>query len=201
MKTIVVATNNFNKFKQISIALAALKDKYIFKSLREIRYKKPIAETGTTFEENSLIKARQVAKDTNCITIADDSGIEIDAMDKEPGVYAARFAQKFNGAQSCLTYILEKLQNAPESARTARFHAVISLVFPSGEHTTFDGVLEGKIGHEIIKAGHGLTYDPIFIPNGYDKPLSVLTSEERVAINHRGIALRKLLKYIEDNPL
>ena len=153
-------------------------------------------ETGTTFEENSLIKARAVkevlaakgAGDT--LVLADDSGLEIDALDKAPGVLSARFMghDSYDVKNAAL---LEKLEGVPEEKRTARFVCAISCILPDGTEFVKRGTMEGKIGHEIA-GENGFGYDPIFIPDGYTVSSAVISPDEKNLISHRGKALRAM---------
>jgi XTP/dITP diphosphohydrolase len=169
---IVIATNNEKKLIQIKEALSSL----IFKkdinicSLKDKNYDKEIVENGNTFEENSLIKARQVCKDTGCIAIADDSGICIEAMDNKPGIYSARFEQQFQNREACLNHILNTIASNPN--RRCKYVAVIACVFPDGQEIICRGELKGTIADKIVALDQMMTYDPIFIPAGYQTCLS-----------------------------
>ncbi|MDR2461648.1 MAG: RdgB/HAM1 family non-canonical purine NTP pyrophosphatase [Mycoplasmataceae bacterium] len=198
---IVIATGNQNKFAQLVTLLKPLTKKYDFKNLKEINYKKEIIEDGKTFKDNCLIKAKQLVKDTKCIAIADDSGICIDALNGEPGVYSARYAGENAPDEKIVAKVMKKLQGVPLAKRNAKFVAVVGCVLPNGKSFTASGEIKGKIPLEPVynkNGDNGLTYDPIFIPNGYKKTMSLLSHEERIKINHRGIAVVNLLKKIKN---
>lgn len=149
-------------------------------------------ESGTTFEENSAIKARAVYKAAKCAVIADDSGLEIDALGGEPGVYSARYGgTRDDKAHNAL--VLKKLEGVPDEKRTARFVAAITYIDENGKESQFIGKFDGRIGYEE-RGENGFGYDPIFMVG--DISSAEMTPEEKNAVSHRGKALRLLAEYI-----
>ncbi|MEX2426048.1 MAG: RdgB/HAM1 family non-canonical purine NTP pyrophosphatase [Thermomicrobiaceae bacterium] len=149
-------------------------------------------ETGETFEENALLKAREAARQSGYICVADDSGLEIDALDGGPGVRSARFASDHglpmtDDANNHL--VLDRLRDVPDNQRSARFVSAVAVVSPSGEETVVRGNVEGRIG-QIPKGTSGFGYDPLFIPEGHETTMAELTDEEKNEISHRGKAFR-----------
>ena len=195
MKTLVFASNNAHKLEEIR---AILGDKYEVKSLKDIGCEVDIPETGSTFRENALQKATYVKEHFGFDCFADDSGLQVEALGGEPGVYSARYAVK-NGVQvegnkdeANMNVLLEKLAN--EENRKACFRTSIALIF-EGETHFFDGTVEGRIIRE--KRGNGgFGYDPIFIPDGYDKTFAELGNEVKNGISHRARAVAKLADFL-----
>ena len=162
-----------------------------FLTLDDIGFKNEIIEDGKTFKENSLIKAKAVSKFTDLPVLSDDSGIIIDELGENfPGIYSHRYADE-NGGQEALNNRL--IKEIPGSK--ARFICVITFI-NSGKISQFEGVFEGKISNTIQKL-NGFGYDPIFIPEGYDKSASMLSEQEKNAISHRGKAFRKFIEYLK----
>jgi XTP/dITP diphosphohydrolase len=147
-------------------------------------------ETGDTFHENALIKARVIASFTQMITLADDSGLEVDALEGAPGVYTARFAGPDAGDSENRNKLLQVLSAIPNQERTARFRCVMAIITPDGREWTIDGVCEGRIGWED-KGANGFGYDPIFVPIGYTQTFAELGVEIKNQISHRAEALNK----------
>jgi XTP/dITP diphosphohydrolase len=193
MINIVIATTNIPKFKQMKFALQKLGKQYRFLSLQDINYQKRIIENGTTFKENSLIKAKQVCKDTGYITIADDSGLCVNALGGKPGVLTSRYAGKHATRRQQLTKLLNEIKNVKDPLRKAKFICVITCVFTNGEVLQTSGELLGKLSINIININNGLTHDPIFIPNGYKVTMSKLSMTQKMKINHRGKAIQRLI--------
>jgi XTP/dITP diphosphohydrolase len=191
---IVIATNNQRKFEQMIQVLKPLCKEYKILSLQDIDYQKPIIENKRTFSGNSLLKAKQVCKDTGYITIAEDSGLCVSALNGKPGVFTNRYAGKNATRLQQLEKILRAIKNTKSSDRNAYFVSVVSCVWPNGKVIQTEGKLNGKISEKIINIDNGLTHDPIFIPNGYKVTMSKLSMQTKLKINHRGQALRKLLK-------
>ena len=196
MKTLVFASNNAHKLEEIR---AILGGKYDVKSLKDIGCNVDIPETGTTFRENALQKARYVKDHFGLDCFADDSGLQVEALGGEPGVYSARYAVK-NGRQvtagnkddANMDVLLEKL--AGEENRKACFHTCIALIY-EGETHFFDGVVEGHIITEKRGDG-GFGYDPLFIPDGYDKTFAELGNEVKNGISHRARAVAQLAEFL-----
>ncbi|MDY6256962.1 MAG: non-canonical purine NTP diphosphatase [Bacteroidaceae bacterium] len=196
MKTLVFASNNAHKLEEIR---AILGNKFDVKSLKDIGCNVDIPETGTTFRENALQKARYVKEHFGFDCFADDSGLQVEALGGEPGVYSARYAVK-NGRQvtagnkddANMDVLLEKL--AGEENRKACFRTCIALIY-EGETHFFDGVVEGHIITEKRGDG-GFGYDPLFIPDGYDKTFAELGNEVKNGISHRARAVAQLAEFL-----
>lgn len=196
MKTLVFASNNAHKLEEIR---AILGNKFDVKSLKDIGCNVDIPETGTTFRENALQKARYVKEHFGFDCFADDSGLQVEALGGEPGVYSARYAVK-NGRQvtagnkddANMDVLLEKL--AGEENRKACFRTCIALIY-EGETHFFDGVVEGHIITEKRGDG-GFGYDPLFIPDGYDKTFAELENEVKNGISHRARAVAQLAEFL-----
>lgn len=152
-----------------------------------------IEETGATFEENSLLKARTISKLTGLPALADDSGICVDALDGAPGLYSARYSG--NGDAANNRKLLEALKDVPDEKRTAYFICVAAFVRPDGFERVEEGRFYGKILHEVVGSG-GFGYDPLFQPDGLNCSSAELSAEEKDAISHRGKAMRAIAPYI-----
>lgn len=195
MKRIIFATSNEGKMKEIRMILA---DKNIeVVSLKEAGITADIEETGTTFEENAIIKAKAIMELTGEIVLSDDSGLEVDYMDKAPGVYSARFMGEDTSYDIKNQYIIDQLKEAKEEERTARFVCVIACAFPSGEIVTRRGTIEGVIAHEIVGT-NGFGYDPIFYIPEYGCTTAELSSEQKNEISHRGKALKAMKEVLSE---
>lgn len=191
---IVIATSNDHKVKEYQEMVRGLNIKFL--SLNDINFHNEIIENGKTFEENSLIKALAIKDYTTLPIIADDSGIEIEALGEHfPGIYTHRYAIN-NGGQEKTNEMLVK--TCPNSK--AMFTCVITLVNLIEKPLVFKGEFKGKISDKIV-TGNGFGYDPIFIPDGLNEPVSTLKDEEKNAISHRGIAFNKLISYLKSNNL
>ena len=160
-------------------------------SMKEAGINVDIEENGTTFEENAIIKATAIAKETNEIVLADDSGLEIDYLNKEPGVYSARYAGEDTPYSVKNQMLLDRLQGVEKEKRTARFVCAIAAALPDGKVITTRGTIEGYIGYE--PAGeNGFGYDPIFYVPEYECSTAQLTMEQKNELSHRGKALRAM---------
>ena len=196
MKTLVFASNNAHKLEEIR---AILGNKFDVKSLKDIGCNVDIPETGTTFRENALQKARYVKEHFGFDCFADDSGLQVEALGGEPGVYSARYAVK-NGRQvtagnkddANMDVLLEKL--AGDENRKACFRTCIALIY-EGETHFFDGVVEGHIITEKRGDG-GFGYDPLFVPDGYEKTFAEMGNEVKNNISHRAKAVEKLAELL-----
>ena len=195
MKTLVFASNNAHKLEEIR---AILGKQYEVKSLKDIGCEVDIPETGSTFRENALQKATYVKEHFGFDCFADDSGLQVEALGGEPGVYSARYAVK-NGVKvegnkddANMNVLLEKLAN--EENRKACFRTSIALIYEGKTHY-FDGTVEGRIIREKRGDG-GFGYDPIFIPDGYDKTFAELGNEIKNGISHRARAVAKLAEFL-----
>ena len=194
-KRIIFATGNENKMVEIRMILADLG--IPFYSMKEAGIDIDIVEDGSTFEENAVIKASAIAKLLpNDIILADDSGLEIDYLDKAPGIYSARFAGVDTSYDIKNQMLLDKLEGVPDEKRTARFVCVIAAVLPDGSVETARGTIEGIIGHEII-GDHGFGYDPIFYVPEYGCTTAQMDPEQKNELSHRGNALRAMRKILE----
>lgn len=195
MDKIVFATANEGKVKEIKEILKDFPIEVV--SMKEMGITADIEEDGTTFEENSLIKARALSKLTGLPALADDSGLEVDYLNGEPGIYSARYLGRDTDYDYKNNYIINKLSDAKEVERSARFVCVISLVLPDGREFVERGVVEGLIGYEQ-KGENGFGYDPIFYLPEYGKTSAELSPEEKNKISHRGKALSAMKKLIMD---
>ena len=199
---IVFATGNKNKMKEIREILGGLGMEII--SMADAGVSDDIVEDGTTFEENSMIKAKGVAKAlgkvnpqlaSEAIVMADDSGLEVDYLNKEPGVYSARYMGKDTSYIEKNNNIISRLDGVPDEKRTARFVCAISAVLPDGKSFCVRETMEGRIGYEIA-GSNGFGYDPIFFLPEYGKTSAEISPEEKNAISHRGKALRAMEKLL-----
>ena len=191
---IILATNNKSKVKEISEMMSG--SDITFESLADAGINVEVEETGTTFEENALLKAREICKLSGKPTISDDSGLEIDALDGAPGIYSSRFMGEDTSYDIKNNALIEKLENVADSDRTARFRCCMALVLPDGREFVTEGAMEGIIAREP-KGINGFGYDPIlFIPE-YNRTSAELSSEEKNNISHRGEALHKMIEVIK----
>ncbi|MCL1804653.1 MAG: RdgB/HAM1 family non-canonical purine NTP pyrophosphatase [Clostridiales bacterium] len=156
-----------------------------------------MAETGSTFEENAVIKARGAAEYTGLLTLADDSGLEVDRLKGAPGVYSARYAGPSGDEQACNDLLLANLTGVPDEARTARYRAVLALASADGDLYLSRGTCEGRIGF-TPKGSGGFGYDPLFILPGSGMTMAELTMEEKNKISHRGKALSRMLPVLAE---
>ena len=188
-KRIIFATGNEGKMREVRMILADLD--YEIVSMKEAGIDVEVVEDGKTFEENALIKANAIAKETGELVLADDSGLEIDYFDKAPGVYSARYLGEDTPYEIKNKIILERMEGVPKEQRTARFVCVIAAVFPDGTEKTVRSTIEGMIGYEI-KGENGFGYDPIFYLPEYGCSSAEISPEEKNRISHRGKALQKM---------
>ena len=202
MKSIILASNNKDKVKEVKEILKG----YDIISMKEAGIDVDIEENGTTFEENALIKARAIMKLTGQITMADDSGLEIDYLNKAPGVYSARFMGHDTSYDIKNKALIQKLEGVKGSDRSGRFVCAIAVCFPDGREIVKRGTMEGLIAEEI-KGENGFGYDPIVYLPEYGKTSGELAPEEKNKISHRGKALALIKEeldkseelYAEDN--
>ena len=185
MRKIVVGTRNSGKVREIQTALADLPFAVVGLPETDIP---DVEETGTTFQENAILKARHYCQFTGEYCLADDSGLEVDALDGEPGVYSARYAGLDATDAANNEKLLTVLKEVPPSGRTARFRSVLVLVGPDGSLLLVDGVCEGVILDEARGTG-GFGYDPLFYMPSQGKTMAEMTIEEKNRISHRGNAL------------
>ena len=194
VEKIIFATGNKDKLKEIRMILKDLPVEIV--SMKEAGCAIDIVEDGKTFEENALIKARAIHDITGALVLADDSGLEVDYLDKAPGIYSARFLGEDTSYDIKNNYILDKLKDVPEEKRTARFVCAVAAVFPDGEEVTRRGTIEGIISYEIA-GENGFGYDPIFYVPEYGCTTAELPPKEKNAVSHRGKALRAIREVIE----
>ena len=187
MKRMIFATGNENKMKEIREILGALPLEIL--SMKEAGVSADIVEDGKTFEENALIKARAICKLAGEMVLADDSGLEIDYLNKEPGIYSARYMGEDTSYHIKNKSLIDRLEGVPDEKRTARFVCAIAAVFPDGKELVVRGTVEGIIGYEE-KGENGFGYDPIFYLPERGCTTAELPPEEKNSISHRGNALR-----------
>ena len=194
MYNIIFATGNQGKMREIRAILQDTKARIL--SMEEAGVFLNIEEDGTTFAENAMIKAKAVAEaltqkkefGTDCVVLADDSGLEIDCLGGEPGVYSARYLGEETSFTVKSQDFLKRLKGVVDEERTARFVCAIAAVWSDGETVTTMGTIEGRIGHEL-KGENGFGYDPIFYLPEYGRTAAELTDEEKNSISHRSRAL------------
>lgn len=187
MKRVIFATGNADKMKEIRMIMADTGLEVL--SMKEAGIQVNPEENGSTYEENALIKARAVAALTDAVVLADDSGLEIDYLGREPGVLSARYIGEGTPYSVKNANLIGRLEGVPDEQRTARFVCAIAAVLPGGRELTVRGTIEGRIGYEE-KGENGFGYDPIFYVPELSKTTAELTEEEKNRISHRGRALR-----------
>lgn len=201
MKKIVFATGNAGKIKEIQAILADLGLEVV--SMKQAGISVDIEENGSSYEENALIKSRAVAEclknmgqleDT--VVMADDSGLEIDYLNKEPGIYSARYLGEDTSYQIKNANLISRLEGVEDALRTARFVCAIAAVLPDGQELTCRGVIEGRIGYEE-KGSNGFGYDPIFYVPEFGCTTAELSEEQKNQVSHRGSALRQMKQQLE----
>lgn len=189
MKEIFIATNNKGKARDFEALFQPLGIEV--KTLADLPEMIDVEETGVTFEENAILKAEEIAQRFNTFVIADDSGLEVDALNGEPGVYSARYAGEAKDDEANIDKVLTQLENVPTQKRTARFRCALAVAAPGIETVTIDGSCEGLITTERIGT-EGFGYDPIFYVPKYERTMAQMTAEEKGKISHRGQAIKKL---------
>ena len=195
-KKVIFATGNANKMREIREILG--NEDYEILSMKEAGIEVDVVEDGATFEENSLIKSRAIAAlAPGAYVLADDSGLEVDALNKEPGVYSARYMGEDTSYDIKNKAIIDRLEGLETEERSARFVCAISCVFPDGTEAVVRGTIEGYIGWEPM-GEHGFGYDPIFYLWDKDVSTAAIPPEEKNSISHRGNALRMIKKVIEE---
>jgi XTP/dITP diphosphohydrolase len=190
MKTLVFATHNQHKADEVTSMLSG---QYQILTLDGIGCSTDIPETGSTFAENASLKSTFVVENYKLDCFADDSGLEVDALNFEPGIYSARYSGQKDDVKN-LELVLEKMQGI--SNRKARFRTVISLIQDQKEHF-FEGIIEGTL-RSTPTGTKGFGYDPIFQPNGYDSTFAEMTMEQKNTISHRAIAMQKLIAFLKE---
>lgn len=194
-KRIIFATGNQGKMKEIKMILADMDVEVL--SLKEAGIEADIVEDGATFEENAVIKAKTIMEMTGDIVLADDSGLEIDYLNKEPGIYSARYMGEDTSYDIKNNNLIGRLNEVPDEERTARFVCVIAAAFPNGDILTTEGTIEGMIGYEI-KGSNGFGYDPIFYLPQYQCTTAELDMELKNELSHRGKALRAMKEQLKN---
>ncbi len=189
MKKLVFATHNPHKTAEIKKLLPA----YEIVSLADIDFTAEIEETGNTLQENALLKARTIYRKTGFSCFADDTGLEVDALNGAPGVYSARYAGEGGDADANMKKLLQELAVEPD--RSGRFRTVIAYIDTTGKEYTFEGTVEGTILTEK-QGAEGFGYDPLFLPLGYVQSFAQMTADEKNRISHRGRAVRKFVDYL-----
>lgn len=196
-QTVVIATNNKHKLEEIRYLLKNFP--LDIRSMKEVGLEGiEITEDGSTFEENAIIKAKTVMNMTGFSAIADDSGLEVDAIGNSPGIYSARFAGETATDDENNLKLLKLMEGISEQERTARFVCAIAMVFKDGEIYICRGTCEGKIGFEP-KGKEGFGYDPLFIVPEYNMTFAQIDAEMKSKISHRARALEKLKHYLMEN--
>ncbi len=193
LEEIVFASHNEGKIKEIKKLLAP----YGIKVKSALDMNLPdVEETGETFEENSLLKSRTIAKLVNKPCLADDSGLCVDALNGAPGVYSARYAPNRDFDKG-MEKLLAEMEKSPNKSRNAHFSCVISLAWPDGQYKIFAGQVDGKIAFHKMGVG-GFGYDPLFVPEGFTCSFAQMSQEEKNKISHRGRAVEKLKDFLNN---
>ena len=191
---IIIATGNSGKMKEIKSIFN--NSEYEVVSMKEAGIVADVDENGATFEENALIKAREIARISGNIVLADDSGLEVDALNKEPGIYSARYMGEDTPYSIKNANIIERLEGVEFEKRTARFVCAVAAVYPDGKELVVRETMEGYIGYEE-KGTNGFGYDPIFYLKEFDKTSAEISLEEKNEISHRGKAFRAIKELME----
>ena len=191
---LIIASQNQNKLVEFKKILG---DKINLFSLSDIGLNQEIPENEKTIKKNAMFKAKFVNIQTGKNVFADDTGLEIDSLNGEPGVYSARYSGVERNSDKNIELVLTKLKN--KSNRNSRFKTIISLIL-DGKSVNFEGVVEGKIT-EKKRGGNGFGYDPIFQPNGYASTFGEMSLKEKNKISHRSIAINKMVQYLKENNL
>ena len=189
MQEVIIATKNAGKAKEFERMFMPLG--YKVKTLIDFPEINDIEETGSTFEENAILKAESVSKALNKIVIADDSGLSIDALNGRPGIYSARYAGAEKSDEANMAKVLDELDEIPDTDRQARFYCALAVAVPGLDTITVSGTCEGVILREK-RGSHGFGYDPIFYVVDKGKAMAELKPDEKAEISHRAQALRKL---------
>jgi XTP/dITP diphosphohydrolase len=187
---LVFATNNAHKIEEVAHKIG---DQFDILSLDTIGFTDDIAETGTTFRANASIKSQTIYQKFKLNCFGDDSGLEVIALNGEPGVYSARYAGEHGNHDANITKVLKNLESITD--RRARFITVISLIW-NGEEHFFEGTVEGTIRHERSGA-KGFGYDPIFQPDGYNITFAEMSMDEKNSVSHRARALEKMVEFLK----
>ncbi|MDC7300867.1 RdgB/HAM1 family non-canonical purine NTP pyrophosphatase [Agathobacter ruminis] len=195
MTKIVFATGNKDKLREVREIMKDMDVEVV--SMKEEGILVDIVEDGTSFEENATIKARTIAEHTDAIVLADDSGLEVDYLNKEPGIYSARYMGEDTSYTIKNQAILDRLEGTTKEQRTARFVCAIAAVLPDKKVLVTRQTMEGTIGFQA-DGENGFGYDPIFVPDGYDCSSAAISAEEKNEISHRGKALRAMRDMLKE---
>ncbi len=191
---LVLATRNLGKVRELGEMLSDQRKVEIL-SLIDFPDAPQIVEDGETYQDNAVKKAAQIAEHTGYLTLGDDSGLEVDALNGAPGVHSARYAGENASDAQRIEKLLDALKDVPDDQRTARFKCAIAIAEPEGQSNVVVGVCEGKIIRES-RGVHGFGYDPVFVPAGYDRTFAELGDEVKNRISHRAKALRMANKLL-----
>jgi len=194
---LLIATHNQGKMREYRQLLKGLSLNLV--SLDDVGIKDDVPETGETYADNALLKARAYAQQSGILTLADDSGLEVDALDGEPGPLSARYAGEGATDADRIDYLLGKLATVSPTQRTARFRCVIALVWPSGREQLVEGTCEGRIT-KAPRGEQGFGYDPVFLVADDTRTMAELSAEEKNAISHRARAAAKARALLEASP-
>lgn len=192
MKQIVFATNNKNKLDEVRAIVGMYFDVL---SLSDIGCHEDIPETGDTFEENAIMKARYIKEKYGYDCFADDSGLEVTALNNAPGVFSARYAGEPSNSLRNIEKLMQNMQGIAD--RSARFRTCIALLY-AGEEYIFEGCIEGSI-IDTLRGENGFGYDPLFMPQGYDITFAEMSSDEKNKISHRAIATKRLVEFLTNS--
>ena len=195
MKRIIFATTNENKVREVNMMMKDFDVELC--TLKQAGIDVDIVEDGTTFEENAVIKAKTIMEMTGEIAIADDSGLEVDYLDKAPGIYSARFLGEDTPYEEKNQYIIDKLAQAEGDDRSARFVCAMAVAYPDGEIRTCKGTIEGVIAYEQ-KGSNGFGYDPIVYVPEYGMTTGEMAPEVKNSISHRGKALEQMKEILKE---
>jgi len=192
MKKIIFATHNEHKLSEVRAILEPLGYKVL--SAGDLNLP-DVEETGETFKDNALLKAYEGYKHTSLPVLAEDAGLCIRALNGEPGVYTKRYAEQHGGFPKVFDVLAERMKDNPD--KTAYFNCTMALVIDETQAEVFEGIMEGVI-LPVPRGENGFGYDPVFVPNGYDKTVAELPAEEKNAISHRALALKKVADFLKN---
>lgn len=193
--TVIIATKNKGKAKEFE---ALFNEKgFAIKTLLDFPELDDVEETGTTFNENALLKAETIAEKLNTLVLADDSGLIVEALYGQPGVYSARYAGEEKNDAKNNAKLLNELADTPSDKRQAAFHCSLALAEPGKESLVIEGQVKGRIA-DVPRGTHGFGYDPLFYIPEKNKTMAELSQEEKNKISHRAVALQKLSKELDD---
>lgn len=192
-RMLLIATRNPGKLRELRILLAGTPYECI--SLDDAGINEEVPETGQSFEENAIIKATEYARLSGLLTLADDSGLEVDALDGEPGIRSARYAGNHASDADRIDLLIRKLSKIPDNKLTARFRCVIAVVSPGSDPEIYEGTCEGRIVRSPRGNG-GFGYDPVFLSVELDKTMAELSPDEKNRYSHRSIASQKVCEYL-----